>query len=141
MERLTEKYENNEIWVKNHDYISASRKLADYEDLEESGRLIKFPCKIGDTVWYIGTECDNYNCVEYSDYCYRGCKKPQIPKIRSTVIKQFRILGNRWDSMTDTDATASTYEKEFYLNTKSEKVFLTKEEAEQALERMKEKSD
>ena len=27
------------------------RKLKDYEDLEEQGRLIKFPCKVGDTVW------------------------------------------------------------------------------------------
>ena len=26
-------------------------KLAYYEDLEEQGRLIKLPCKVGDTVW------------------------------------------------------------------------------------------
>ena len=26
-------------------------KLQHYEDLEEQGRLIKLPCKIGDTVW------------------------------------------------------------------------------------------
>ena len=26
-------------------------KLKDYEDLEEQGRLIKLPCKVGDTVW------------------------------------------------------------------------------------------
>lgn len=29
------------------------RKLKDYEDLEEQGRLIKLPCKVGDTVWQI----------------------------------------------------------------------------------------
>lgn len=28
-------------------------KLADYEDLEEQGRLLKLPCKVGDTVYYI----------------------------------------------------------------------------------------
>ena len=28
-------------------------KLAHYEDLEEAGRLIELPCKIGDTVWDI----------------------------------------------------------------------------------------
>lgn len=28
-------------------------KLADYEDLEEQGRLIKLPCKVGDTVCVI----------------------------------------------------------------------------------------
>lgn len=27
------------------------KKLADYEDLEEQGMLIKLPCKVGDTVW------------------------------------------------------------------------------------------
>lgn len=30
------------------------RKLKDYEDLEEQGRLIKLPCKVGDTVYAIG---------------------------------------------------------------------------------------
>lgn len=30
------------------------KKLADYEGLEEQGRLIKLPCKVGDTVYAIG---------------------------------------------------------------------------------------
>ena len=29
----------------------AMEKLADYEDAEEQGRLIKLPCNVGDTVW------------------------------------------------------------------------------------------
>ena len=29
----------------------AMEKLADYEDAEEQGRLIKLPCKVGDTVY------------------------------------------------------------------------------------------
>ena len=33
------------IWLK---------KLADYENLEEQGRLIKLPCNVGDTVYAIG---------------------------------------------------------------------------------------
>lgn len=32
------------------------KKLADYEDLEEQGRLIKLPCKVGDTVYGINTD-------------------------------------------------------------------------------------
>lgn len=33
-------------------YISdALEKLADYEGLEEQGRLIKLPCKVGDTIY------------------------------------------------------------------------------------------
>lgn len=37
------KWENNR-----HNVL---QKLADYEDLEEQGRLVKLPCKVGDTVW------------------------------------------------------------------------------------------
>lgn len=28
-------------------------KLKEYEDLEEQGRLVKLPCKVGDTVWKV----------------------------------------------------------------------------------------
>lgn len=58
MERLTERMENapdgeSDVWVKNHDYIKASEKLATYEDLEEQGLLVRLPCPIGTTVWDI----------------------------------------------------------------------------------------
>lgn len=56
MERLTERMKNapdgeSNVWVKNHDYIKASEKLAEYEDLEEQGLLVRLPCKVGDTVY------------------------------------------------------------------------------------------
>lgn len=53
MERLTERLhdELNGVWVKNHDYISAAHKLAEYEDLEQQGKLLKLPCAVGDTVY------------------------------------------------------------------------------------------
>ena len=58
MERLTERYDitpdgESDIWVKQHDYISAARKLCDYEDLEEQGLLVRLPCKVGDDVYII----------------------------------------------------------------------------------------
>lgn len=28
------------------------KKLADYEDLEEQGLLVRLPCKVGDMLWY-----------------------------------------------------------------------------------------
>lgn len=31
-------------------------KLAHYEDLEEAGRLVKLPCKVGDTVYFLNTK-------------------------------------------------------------------------------------
>lgn len=74
MERLTERYDitpdgESDVWVKHHDYISAARKLCDYEDLKEKGLLVRLPCPIGTTVWDIcgmdirenvlsGIECD-----------------------------------------------------------------------------------
>ena len=43
-------------------YISdALEKLADYEDLEEQGRLLKLPCKVGDTVYYINPDKNTIN--------------------------------------------------------------------------------
>lgn len=58
MERLTERYDvapngESDVWVKQHDYILAARKLAEYEDLEEQGLLVRLPCSIGTTVWDI----------------------------------------------------------------------------------------
>ena len=52
MERLTNSdkeiptlFDNAEYWLQMY------FKLKDYENLEEQGRLIKLPCKVGDTVW------------------------------------------------------------------------------------------
>lgn len=51
MERLTKRYDitpdgESDVWVKNHDYIKASEKLAEYEDLEEQGLLVRLPFKL-----------------------------------------------------------------------------------------------
>ena len=32
MERLTERWGEDAVWVKNHDYVSAAHRLAEYED-------------------------------------------------------------------------------------------------------------
>lgn len=70
MERLTIRSKNSDmVWFKDaengnahlepcemtaHYNRMALDKLATYEDLEEQGRLIKLPCKVGDTVYAIG---------------------------------------------------------------------------------------
>ena len=58
MERLTERIYDvpdgeSVVFVKQHDYISAAEKLADYEDAEEQGLLLRFPCGIGSDVYMI----------------------------------------------------------------------------------------
>lgn len=58
MERLTMKtedgYERVSIWAKNQQLID---KLAYYEDLEEQGRMIIFPCNKGDKIYEFYREC------------------------------------------------------------------------------------
>lgn len=62
MERLTEKLDKM-IWFKDqglkiepcemnaHHCRMILEKLADYEDLEEQGLIVRLPCKVGDTVY------------------------------------------------------------------------------------------
>lgn len=64
MDRLTFEIDGEGIFVKKSDVETwfvkygiihtgdAVRKLAQYENLEEQGRLLKLPCAVGDTVWY-----------------------------------------------------------------------------------------
>ena len=60
MERLTKTYkdgthgasDNLPCGENSYDYKNLLiEKLGEYEDLEEKERLIKLPCKVGDTVW------------------------------------------------------------------------------------------
>lgn len=71
----------NELHTERLDYnseyiplIDALNKLAEYEDVEEAGRLAILPCKIGDTVFMIdddglheydvvGFAIENYNII------------------------------------------------------------------------------
>ena len=67
MERLTERYNitpdgESDVWVKQHDYISAARKLCDYEDLEEQGLLVRLPVPLGSKVYWISTR-DKQNSI------------------------------------------------------------------------------
>lgn len=44
-------YCSKEDWENCETIADVIDKLADYEELEEQGRIIKLPCKVGDTVW------------------------------------------------------------------------------------------
>lgn len=48
------------------------QKLADYEDLEEQGRLVKLPCKIGDKVWHISGMAIKEDVISGIEYSYDG---------------------------------------------------------------------
>ena len=56
MSRLTEWVDDHAIPrpdIRNNGHQRCINKLARYEDLEEQGRLIELPCKIGDYVYKI----------------------------------------------------------------------------------------
>lgn len=54
MEKLTNSDKEIPTLVDNAEYwLQVYFKLKDYENLEEQGRLIKLPCKVGDTVYHV----------------------------------------------------------------------------------------
>ena len=86
--------------------IKSIEKLAEYEDLEEQGLLIKLPCKVGDTIY-----------------------RP-VPKLYKTytksVVKEINISGNGISYNTDKGM-------DWRIDTIGRTAFLTQEEAEQVL--------
>lgn len=128
MERLTERYDiapdgESDVWVKQHDYISAARKLCDYEDLEERGLLMRLPANKNAEIylissrWTICSKCgsrfDEYNCI--------GCEYECDSK------KEYYVCPTYLSSI-----DVSTYANRF-----GKTIFLTCEEAEKKLEEMK----
>lgn len=121
MERLTERMENvpdgeSNVWVKNHDYIKASEKLAEYEDLEEQGLLVRLPCKVGDTV-YVPTR--NF-----------------VSELRITMVS-VDMHGAYFSWMLNSGIYPNL--DGFSKSKLGKTVFLTREEAEKKLEEMKKK--
>ena len=61
MDRLTESnpsWIDDELWERAcepdcEEIDAVYRKLKEYEDLEEQGRLISLPCMVGDTVYHV----------------------------------------------------------------------------------------
>ena len=152
MERLTERMENvpdgeSNVWVKNHDYIKASEKLAEYEDLEEQGLLVRLPCKVGDIVYIDSTILPIEDMEGYEDI---GNKFPSYFQGR---VVSFRFAKRNWvkiavkakwlyewiDDETGPESDYIECEKNFsiLLSTIGKTVFLTREEAEKKLEEMK----
>lgn len=104
-----------------------NKQLAEYKKLEEEGLLLRLPCNVGDTVYRIN----------------RGAKNPIIAMVVTEVTFKALISGKvimkvfcSDDVMPKINGLSVYYEEEI-----GKKIFLTQEEAEQALERMKEVQD
>lgn len=126
MERLTERIDNvpdgeSGVWVKQHDYISAAEKLADYEDAEEQGLLLRLPCKVGDTVYQISENFIEPCTVET---IFLGNYKDR----NGNYCNMAEIYYDRYDCPYTSD--------EIYFTDIGKTVFLTQEEAEARLAEM-----
>lgn len=99
--------------------IDACKKLAEYEQLEEQGLLVRLPCKIGDTVYRVNA----------------GAKQPIIPMTVSEI--HFLCYKNERAVRFDTIGKEDMGESCYRLEDIGRIVFLTREEAEKKLEELK----
>ena len=93
--------------------LNLATKLKEYEDLEEQGRLVKLPCKVGDTVYKVN----------------KASKK----------VSQHKVIKFEIDKADATSYTMQIFFENFdfcFLHHFGETVFLTKSEAEQKLKEM-----
>lgn len=144
MERLTERYKDpiaNTVLIKEcGDKIcknicddieydcskcgleKALEKLADYEDLEEQGLLVRLPCKVGDAVW------DNNfgypKLYEIKAFSYGYCDSYVEPDIEDQIIFYYENYSGSITGAFPMDEIGKT-------------VFLTREEAKKKLGEIK----
>ena len=95
-------------------------KLAEYEDLEEQGKLLELPCAVGDAVYH--------TCIPRNE-------EPQIIEMKVVCVEPYGAIRNHkgvcevWNVYAETDYTKGYFK--FFDFGKT--VFLTREAAEAAL--------
>lgn len=124
MERLTNIGSNGEIWITDNDETrrygrkeTAYKKLAEYEDAEEQGLLLRLPCKVGDTIYEVSYENREFVIKEHivKEFIYRTYRFPRI-EIYCENENGFLVCN--------------------YIGKLDECLFLTQSEAEQKLKEM-----
>lgn len=115
MNRLTSKLNMDRRFIQSDKLELMLDKLAEYEDLEEQGRLVRLPCKVGDTVYFIKS-------------MFTLLRKPQ-----ECQIENWSMYAN--GAIKFVTKYKDVGEKTFYEESIGKTVFLTLEEAEKALEK------
>ena len=135
MERLTESnpsWIDDELWERAcepdcEEIDAVYRKLKEYEDLEEQGRLIKLPCKVGDMLYYPDKE---FNII--------------IPMRLTEIVIKFNGLDTsscQYDCCSFDECGDSYEDYEFDDEDIGETVFLAKSEAEAKLKELRGNND
>ena len=116
-------------------------KLAYYEDLEESGKLLVLPCRVGDILYLTDHECTEgmkYNCEIdgiMEGYLCRTCGTYPCtlhPSIQEVVVDNITIVDNNEVIIEFKDL------REVKIEDFGKSIFLTREEAENKLKEMSE---
>ena len=126
MERLTERgnYGYGDVYVRQNDYVTASERLCEYEELEEQGLLLRLPCKVGSTIYLICSrysECSKYK-ERWDEYSCQGCEEYECDSHKEYYIHINHSVSIEWIVRN--------------LNNFGKTVFLTQEEAERKLKEM-----
>lgn len=105
--------------VENEYIVKIQKKLAEYEDLEEQGKLLKLPVAVGDTVYVIPSKA-NYKLNIINGYSKNN-------RVYEQIVNRIEISDTGYLLVT-CDGMASVVDV-FYKKS----WFLTREEAEAAL--------
>lgn len=132
MERLTKTYSDGTHGASDslpcgensYDYKNLLiERLGKYEDLEEHGRLVKLPCKVGDTVWQIMVVGVQGKNIQY------GIFKAVVTKISVDYQMNFLL-----STITEDE---ERYRNEVTSTAIGETMFFTKSEAEEKLKELR----
>ena len=119
MERLTNRKTKLAKCGSEPSMIDVVHKLAEYEDLEEQGKLLKLPCAVGDKIYYLTGTPNSLGNGEFDRVEESKAIGFYADRDRIMIQLDYNWRGNH-----------GTYG--FFGKT----VFLTREEAEAALEEM-----
>lgn len=109
--------------------LDACKKLAEYEQLEEQGLLVRFPCKVGDTVWVVTSPINVFDYDKYDGDAEYEVYESFLSSVSYYASgKQFRIYAK----VTNSFIAAYFRECDF-----GKSIFFTREEAEKKLEELK----
>lgn len=152
MERLTKRITENQIELSakantpqhyspiihiKHPFWTIFDKLAEYEQAEEDGLLIRLPCKVGDKVWVIDDDFKQSKNKKIYEAKWKRVTLVQVSEKPSFEIRG-EVSYQVYDFYYNDGRTMPHGMFVGQHNTKiGEAVFLTKAEAEQALAKMK----
>lgn len=98
--------------------------------------VILLPCKVGDTVYVITTKIPCYACVSCTDFCHKECPYPDRGSwvVKTATVRSIEV-GEICKICVEIEESKVSYSYDYiyWFNDIGKTIFLTKEEAEEAL--------